>query len=132
MNLDPSRPKHDHESPATSSALAFLYRFFAAEAAGGLILMASAFAALIVANSPLSAGYFSAVIGLSVEHWINDGMMAVFFLLVGLEIKREMLVGQLSSWSQRALPGFAALRDMLVPALIYLAINWGNAATMGG
>lgn len=136
MNLDPSRLKNAHEYPATSSALAFLSRFFAAESAGGLILMASAFTALVVANSPLSAGYFSAlhikVIGLSVEHWINDGLMAAFFLLVGLEIKREMLVGQLSSWSQRALPGFAALGGMLVPALIYLAINWGNAVTMGG
>lgn len=98
--------------------------------------MASAFAALVVANSPLSTGYFSVlhikVIGLSVEHWINDGLMAAFFLLVGLEIKREMLVGQLSSWSQRALPGFAALGGMLIPALIFLAFNWGNAETMGG
>lgn len=98
--------------------------------------MASAFAALVIANSPLSADYFSTLhvkfLGLSVEHWINDGLMAVFFMLVGLEIKREMLVGQLSSWSQRALPGFAALGGMLVPALIYLAINWGNAVTLGG
>lgn len=136
MNLDPSGLKNAHEYPAISSALAFLSRFFTAESAGGLTLMASAFAALVVANSPLSTGYFSVlhikVIGLSVEHWINDGLMAAFFLLVGLEIKREMLVGQLSSWSQRALPGFAALGGMLIPALIFLAFNWGNAETMGG
>ena len=136
MNQDVSRQKNAQKSPARSSALAFLSRFFAAESAGGLILMASAFAALVVANSPLSADYFSTLhvkfLGLSVEHWINDGLMAVFFMLVGLEIKREMLVGQLSSWSQRALPGFAALGGMLVPALIYLAINWGNAVTLGG
>lgn len=56
--------------------------------------------------------------GMSVEHWINDGLMAIFFMLVGLEIKREMLAGQLASWSQRALPGFAALGGMVVPALI--------------
>lgn len=136
MNQDVSRQKKSQKSPARSSALAFISRFFAAESAGGLILMASAFAALVIANSPLSADYFSTLhvkfLGLSVEHWINDGLMAVFFMLVGLEIKREMLVGQLSSWSQRALPGFAALGGMLVPALIYLAINWGNAVTLGG
>ncbi len=121
------------ESPG---ARAFIIRFFAAESAGGLVLMASALIALIVANSPLADGYFSTlhtvVAGLSVEHWINDGLMAIFFMLVGLEIKREMLAGQLASWSQRALPGFAALGGMIVPALIYLAINWGSSETIGG
>ncbi|MCJ2373772.1 Na+/H+ antiporter NhaA [Pseudomonas sp. RGM 3321] len=121
------------ESP---SALAFIKRFFAAEAAGGLILMAAALAALIVANSPLADSYFAALhtvlAGMSVEHWINDGLMAIFFMLVGLEIKREMLAGQLASWSQRALPGFAALGGMVVPALIYVAFNWGQPGTIGG
>jgi NhaA family Na+:H+ antiporter len=91
---------------------------------------------LIVANSPLAAGYFallhSVVLGLSVELWINDGLMAIFFLMVGLEIKREVLAGGLATWGQRALPGFAAAGGMLVPALIYIAINWGNAETMSG
>ncbi|WP_205903783.1 Na+/H+ antiporter NhaA, partial [Pseudomonas viridiflava] len=102
-------------TPRTESpnALAFIKRFFAAEAAGGLILMAAALAALIVANSPLADSYFAALhtvlAGMSVEHWINDGLMAIFFMLVGLETKREMLAGQLASWSQGALPGFAAL-----------------------
>ncbi|KWT03276.1 Na+/H+ antiporter NhaA [Pseudomonas amygdali] len=121
------------ESP---SALAFIKRFFAAEAAGGLILMAAALAALIVANSPLADSYFAALhtvlAGMSVAHWINDGLMAIFFMLVGLEIKREMLAGQLASWSQRALPGFAALGGMVVPALIYVAFNWGQPDTIGG
>lgn len=136
MSLKSSRPDKTHghrESPATR---AFFSRFLAAESAGGLILMAAALIALLVANSPLADIYFSSlhvkVVGLSIEHWINDGLMAVFFMLVGLEIKREMLVGQLSSWGQRALPGFAALGGMLVPALIYIAVNWGNAETLGG
>ncbi|WP_407316067.1 Na+/H+ antiporter NhaA [Pseudomonas sp. nanlin1] len=124
-----------NRSQATGS-LAFISRFFAAEAAGGLVLMGAALAALIVANSPLAAAYFATLhfklAGLSVEHWINDGLMAVFFMLVGLEIKREMLVGQLASWSQRALPGFAALGGMLVPALIYVAFNADNPQTLGG
>lgn len=125
-------------TPRTESpnALAFIKRFFAAEAAGGLILMAAALAALIVANSPWADSYFAALhtvlAGMSVEHWINDGLMAIFFMLVGLEIKREMLAGQLASWSQRALPGFAALGGMVVPALIYVAFNRGQPDTIGG
>lgn len=136
MSLDHPRRENADEHRASPSALAFLSRFFAAESAGGLILMAAAFAALLIANSPWADIYFATlhvnVAGLSIEHWINDGLMAIFFMLVGLEIKREMLVGQLSSWSQRALPGFAALGGMLVPALIYIVINWGNSETLGG
>jgi NhaA family Na+:H+ antiporter len=85
--------------------------------------------ALVVANSPAAGLYFGVlktyVLGLSVLHWVNDALMAVFFLLVGLEIKREMLDGQLSTWPRRALPGIAALGGMIVPALIYLAFNDG-------
>ena len=106
------------------------------EASGGLVLMAAAALALVVANSPLAPSYFGALqahLGpLSALHWINDGLMAVFFLLVGLEIKREMLDGQLSTWPRRALPGIAAAGGMAVPALIYAAFNWGDAATMRG
>src|SRR5919199_4810899 len=90
------------------------------EASGGLVLMAAAALALLVANSPLAPAYFGALhsyLGpLSVSHWINDGLMAVFFLLVGLEIKRELLVGELSSLRRAALPAIAAAGGMLVPA----------------
>ncbi|MDQ0999436.1 NhaA family Na+:H+ antiporter [Phyllobacterium ifriqiyense] len=104
--------------------------FMASEAAGGIILMVVAALALIIANSPLSQTYFDLlhwyVGGLSVLHWVNDALMAVFFLLVGLEIKREMISGQLSNWSRRALPGFAAVGGMVVPALIFVAFNEGD------
>jgi Na+:H+ antiporter, NhaA family len=113
-----------------------LRRFLSSEATGGLILMACAALALIVANSPLAEGYFHAlhvyVGGLSVLHWINDGLMAVFFLLVGLEIKREMLDGQLSTWPRRVLPGIAAAGGMLVPALIFVGLNGGSPETLRG
>ena len=122
-------------SPA-SRPPSMLREFLESEAAGGLILMAAAALALIVANSPLAGTYFdtlhSYVFGLSVEHWINDGLMVLFFLLVGLEIKREMLDGQLSTWSRRILPGVAAAGGMVVPALIYVAFNAGNPETMRG
>jgi len=121
------------ESPR---AVAILARFLASESAGGVVLMGAALAALIVANSPLATGYFAALhsvwLGLSVELWINDGLMAIFFLMVGLEIKREVLAGGLSTWPQRALPGFAALGGMLIPALIYIGINWGHTETLSG
>lgn len=120
----------------TPRAIAILASFLASESAGGLVLMGAALAAIIVANSPLAPGYFAALHsvwgGLSIELWINDGLMAIFFLMVGLEIKREVLAGGLASWEQRALPGFAALGGMLVPALIYIAVNWGNAQTLSG
>ena len=110
--------------------------FLHSEAAGGIILMVVAALALVIANSPLAPFYFSAlksyVLGLSVLHWINDALMAVFFLLVGLEIKREMLDGQLSSWSRRVLPGFAALGGMIAPALIYVAFNLDAPESLRG
>lgn len=111
-------------------------RFLQAEAAGGIILMLAAALALVIANSPLADRYFDAlhayVAGLSVQHWINDGLMAVFFLLVGLEIKREFLDGQLSTWPRRVLPGFAALGGMAAPALIYVALNWHAPENLRG
>lgn len=117
-------------------ALAPLVRFMEWESAGGIVLMFSALAALIVANSPLYSSYTSALhapfLGMSLEHWVNDALMAVFFLLVGLEIKREMLVGQLAKWSQRSLPGFAALGGMIVPALIFVWVNRSSPETLAG
>jgi NhaA family Na+:H+ antiporter len=116
-----------HHAPPSA-----IRRFLEAQSSAGLVLMAAAVAALIIANSPLRAAYealFHAYIGpLSLGHWINDGLMAVFFLLVGLEIKREMLDGQLSTWPRRVLPGIAAAGGMIAPALIYLAFNRGATA----
>ncbi|EML9727415.1 Na+/H+ antiporter NhaA [Klebsiella aerogenes] len=110
--------------------------FFSPPVAGGIVLIMFSLAAIIVANSSLSEGYESLlkhkVVGLSVEHWVNDALMAVFFMMVGLEIKRELITGQLATWSQRSLPGFAALGGMAVPALIYVGFNAGNEETLSG
>lgn len=111
-------------------------QFLASEAAGGIVLMVAAALALLVANAPLAAGYFAAlrtyVFGLSLLHWINDALMAVFFLLVGLEVKRELLAGELSTWPARALPGLAALGGVVVPALVYVAFNATSPQTLRG
>jgi NhaA family Na+:H+ antiporter len=120
----------------TRRPVSALRNFLDNEASGGIVLMASAALALVVANSPLAPAYFGALkayLGpLSLGHWINDGLMAVFFLLVGLEIKREMLDGQLSTWSRRILPGIAAAGGMAVPAAIYVAFNGGNPEALAG
>lgn len=113
-----------------------LREFLRNEAAGGLVLMGAALVALVVANSPLGPTYFAVLkvyIGpLSLLHWINDALMAVFFLLVGLEIKREVVDGQLSTWSRRILPGVAALGGMIVPGLIYIAFNRADPTALRG
>jgi Na+:H+ antiporter, NhaA family len=111
--------------------------FLAKESAGGLLLIAAAVLAMIVANSPLGWAYFhalhletgpvlSAKLGPMTPHlWINDGLMSLFFLLVGLEIKREFLDGHLSTWADRRLPFIAAAAGMAVPAIVYLAGTGG-------
>ncbi|WP_156410516.1 Na+/H+ antiporter NhaA [Bosea sp. Root381] len=113
-----------------------LREFLRHETAGGLVLMGVALTAIIIANSPLSPAYFAALetyIGpLSLRHWINDALMAIFFLLVGLEIKREVLDGQLSTWSRRALPGIAALGGMVVPGLIFVGFNVSDPMALRG
>jgi len=110
--------------------------FFATEAAGGIILIAASLAAMGLANSPLSEDYFGLIhhkFGpLSLGHWINDALMALFFLLVGLEVKREFLEGELSTWQERRLPGLAALCGVLVPAAIYVGLNQASPAALGG
>jgi NhaA family Na+:H+ antiporter len=111
--------------------------FFKSEAASGILLLAVTVLALLVANgASTSAPYFHALHarfgGLSLLHWINDGLMALFFLLVGLEIKRELTGGALSSWSQRALPGLAAVGGMAVPALLYAAVAWRDPGAIHG
>ncbi len=106
------------------------------EAASGIVLIAAAAIALVLANSNLAPAYFGALesrVGpLSALHWINDALMALFFLLIGLEIKRELLDGELRSWSRRILPGFAALGGMIVPALIYTVLNAGEPGNLRG
>jgi Na+/H+ antiporter NhaA len=107
-------------------------RVLEAQSSAGIVLMVAAILALIIANSGFGAGYAAMLhtyVGpLSLGHWINDGLMAVFFLLVGLEIKREVLDGQLSTWSRRILPGIAAAGGMIVPALVYLTFSRGPTA----
>jgi Na+/H+ antiporter 1 len=103
-----------------------LREFLAKKASGGYLLIGSAVLALIIANSPIAPFYFAWLevhIGpLSIIHWINDALMALFFLLVGLEIKREFVDGHLATWSSRRLPVIAAAAGMIVPALIYLTV----------
>ncbi|RZL23209.1 MAG: Na+/H+ antiporter NhaA, partial [Sphingomonas sp.] len=110
--------------------------FLRSEAAGGIVLMIAAALAMIVANSPLAGTYFEALgahVGpLSILHWIDDALMTLFFLLVGLEIKRELVDGHLSSWADRALPTIAAISGMAVPAMIYLAIAGGTSGLARG
>lgn len=112
--------------------LSALRQFLEGQASAGLVLMGAAALALAIANSPFGPDYEHLLhvrLGpLSLHHWINDGLMAFFFLLVGLEIKREALDGQLSTWSRRILPGAAAIGGMAVPALIYLVFNLGPTA----
>jgi len=118
--------------------------FLSSEATGGLLLMAAAALALIVANSPLAHAYHDLLdapfgpeltpkLGPMTPHlWINDGLMAVFFLLVGLEIKREFLDGRLSSWDRRRLPFIAAGAGMALPAMLYLFATRHNAELTNG
>ena len=118
--------------------------FFKLEAASGILLLISAIAALIVSNSELSVYYFETLnkylfiginnfgLKLSVLHWINDALMAIFFFFVTLEIKREFLQGELSSIKQAMLPIIGAIGGMLIPALIYIYINIGNPNTLNG
>ena len=111
-------------------------RFFSSDAAGAIVLLAAAIAALIVANSPLAPTYFAtlhhAVGGMSVHHWIDDGAMALFFLLIGLEVKSEFVSGHLSTWGERIMPGAAALAGMAVPAGLYVLVNMGTPANLRG
>ena len=118
--------------------------FFKLEAASGLVLLIAAILALFISNSDLSDLYFHSLekylfigvnefgLKLSVHHWINDALMAIFFFFVTLEIKREFLQGELSNIKQAMLPIIAAVGGMLVPALFYVFINWGNSETMNG
>ncbi len=119
-------------------------RFIEKESSSGILLIFATLLALTFSNTAL-APYYESFLHIPVEvrigalhldkslyHWVNDGLMAIFFLLIGLEVKREVLEGHLSSFSQLALPGFAALGGMLAPALIYLYFNQNNALAAQG
>ncbi len=118
--------------------------FFHHEAAGGLLLVVAALVALLASNSPLAwlyDGFLHTPVGVrvgdlaldkSLLHWINDGLMAIFFFLVGLEIKRELLQGELSTFGQAVLPAIAAIGGMVAPAIIYVAINTGDPVALRG
>lgn len=123
-----------------------LDQFIESQAMGGVVLALAAVLALVISNSPWSGSYIAfrdwpgelrvggdwLVLSKPLLHWVNDLWMAVFFFLVGLEIKREMLKGELASTRQALLPAGAALGGMLVPALIYAGINWGDAVALRG
>ena len=118
--------------------------FFKLEAASGILLLISAIIALYISNSNFSDLYFNVLkeylfigindfgLKLSVLHWINDALMAIFFFFVTLEIKREFLQGELSNIKQALLPIIAAVGGMLVPALFYIFINFGDSETLNG
>ncbi len=118
--------------------------FFRLEAASGLVLLFAAIIALVISNSNFSDLYFSTLnkylflginnfgLKLTVIHWINDALMAIFFFFVTLEIKREFLQGELSNIKQALLPIIAAVGGMLIPALIYIFINFGDTETFNG
>lgn len=109
--------------------------FFESEKAGGFLLIASTLSSLVLANSFLQSEYLTlwhyTIAGQSLEYWINDGLMAIFFLLIGLELEREMYRGELASIKNASLPIVAALGGMLVPASIFLLFNWGKSTQTG-
>ncbi|MCY3565268.1 MAG: Na+/H+ antiporter NhaA [Gammaproteobacteria bacterium] len=124
--------------------MGMLKEFLRLEAAGGVLLFATAVLGLMVANSAFS-GFYSALLettlavqvgDLAISKpfilWVNDGLMAVFFFLIGLEVKREVLEGELSSPDQIVLPGLGALGGIAAPAVIYSWMNWGDAVAMSG
>jgi len=110
-------------------------RFVKSEQSGGALLLACTVVSLALANSPVAAQYMAfwhvKAGPLSIEHWINDALMAVFFLLIGLELERELYVGELSRLRNALLPAFAAVGGMAAPALIHYAFNAGSAAQAG-
>ncbi len=124
--------------------LSAVNEFMRLESAGGLLLLLAALAALVVANTPLSV-YYDALLDTTVAVqvgalaidkplllWVNDGLMAIFFFLIGLEIKREVVEGELSSMAQVVMPGFGALGGMLVPAAIFAWFNWQDPVALDG
>jgi Na+:H+ antiporter, NhaA family len=131
-------------SHLAAKPVSILRRFMQTESAGGIVLIAAAVLALVLANSHLSQDYFhllhwvvspslSAKLGpMTVHLWINDGLMALFFLFVGLEVKREFIDGHLADWADRRLPVIAAIAGMIMPALVYIAITFDQPNLRAG
>src|SRR5437879_1757469 len=132
------------QSANIAMGMAAVWDFLKLEAASSIVLLLAAVLALILSNSPLAGRYEDILqlpFGITLGEfgltkplilWINDGLMAIFFFLVGLEIKRELLQGDLSTFGTAALPAVAAVGGMVVPALIYIAINAGDPAALRG
>ena len=127
-----------------NATISALQRFFKRESSGGILLFIAAVLAMVCANTPLSQ-YYDLLVSIPVEVkfgaleiakplllWINDGLMAIFFFVVGLELKRELLEGELSDKKNIILPGIGAIGGMLVPALIYVGFNYNNPLAMKG
>ena len=110
-------------------------KFFASEKSSGILLISCTVVSLLMTNSPIGTAYLSVwqgyVGGLSLEHWINDGLMAIFFLLIGLELERELYSGELSQVKNALLPMFAAIGGMVAPALIHFSVNAGTSTQAG-
>ncbi|MCG3733278.1 Na+/H+ antiporter NhaA [Vibrio cincinnatiensis] len=110
--------------------------FLKSEAAGGVLLVIAAISAMLIANSPLDELYqhslHASFFGMSVAHWVNDGLMAIFFLLIGLEVKRELIDGSLKTKEQALFPAIAALGGMLAPALVYTLFNSSDPTASQG
>lgn len=110
-------------------------QFFDSEKAGGILLIVCTIISLLLANSPLGESYVQIwrvyVVGLSIEHWVNDALMAIFFLLIGLELKRELYNGELSDFKNALLPIVAAVGGIFVPALIHFSLNFGTQTQAG-
>src|SRR5919112_3870742 len=109
--------------------------FFSSEKSSGILLIICTIVSLLITNSILGENYLSIwhlyIGGLSVEHWINDGLMAIFFLLIGLELERELYNGELSNFRNALLPIFAALGGVIAPALIHFSLNAGTETQAG-
>ena len=122
----------------------FIKNFLKTESASGVLLIIFSILAIILVNSGLSDYYYAiknSYISISIDefklketvhHWVNDGLMAIFFLVIGLELKREMVNGQLSTFSKILLPGIAAIGGMAIPAVIYLLINMDKPSATPG
>ena len=120
-----------NQSPLSNTFM----RFFDSEKSSGVLILAFTLISLAIANSPFGEQYIHFwhfhILGLSIEHWVNDGLMAIFFLFIGLELERELYSGELSDFRKALLPIFAAAGGIILPALIHFLLN-GNTPTKSG